>query len=76
LVILAHVRMAGTCYEASRDARHAARAEARAKQRGLAALARLGSNGPGAPGAEAAKGPATAFPHSRLSYRFTDQDLG
>ena len=42
LVIIYHVLMDGTFYDASRDDRHDAREEARAKKRAIAALERLG----------------------------------
>jgi hypothetical protein len=45
LVILSHVRMDGTCSDASRDDRHEAREEECDKKRALATLARLGMAG-------------------------------
>ena len=54
LVIISHLRAAGTFDDESRDDRQDARQEERAKPRALAALARLGSNVPVSPGTEAA----------------------
>jgi len=42
VVIISHVLMDGTFYDASRDDRHDAREEERAKKRAIAALERLG----------------------------------
>ena len=54
LVIISHVLMDGTFYEASRYDRHDAREEERDKKRAIAALERLGDAVARSPGHETA----------------------
>ena len=76
VVRLSYGLLAGPCDEASRDARHAARAAAREKHRALAALARWGDHVLLSPVAEAAHVPAPSLRPRRLASPCTDQDSG